>query len=241
MSDGSQQDQRAAWVRRVLGVDVTGGATPDRGELAQQRLAICRDDIGLIAKDPAAADLSRRADEIAALLASGDTTAVFSLLDALETAIAEARRAATLTAATAESGHRVAYGKLLLDWRKAQTETVKQLQAFGAKVLTDAGVKADPRFAEVGEVVATFTDSVPKFGTELENALNDLDRQASKADLTEQLAATRGLVDRYLSLLDGARDLSELREIAREKFGVVLNDDLQDVLNDLLAALNERV
>lgn len=199
------------------------------------RLDRCRADMARLSESPALPELARLAEEIVTLLKAGEEAALFSLIDVLETGIANASDAAAVS--LSDSGQRVNYVKLLLRWRRAQSDTIERLKQLGNTVLTDQEVTSDPRFPEVQALAATFADSIPAFGEELADALDALDNLLPDERPEALLRDARRAVEQYQALLDNAEDLAELGEFARMFYRMDLTGSLSDALDDLQAAL----
>jgi hypothetical protein len=107
----------------------------------------------------------------------------------------------------------VAFTKLLLDWRDAQSRLSGSLSGLAGAILRNEEVRADPRLASVEQAVKGLSQLVPEFGGTLETALdrviNDGNLQGGGKDVLAAVAA-------YRQRLAGAAALSRLEAIAGE-------------------------
>jgi hypothetical protein len=246
VSDRAAQDE---WVRRVLSVGLPPAA-PELGagtdfdfdaELSERR-AIVLDDARLL-RDPAAVTrITELGAEVKRAIDSGNVGAAGSLIDAMETALAEAQRAARMAKVEGEAGHRVAYGKLLLRWRDAQAATRKRIEALASSILADPEVIQDPRFDDVKDAAETLTDVMPAFSSELEDILDGLDGEEDPAERARQVETARDLIEDYAAVLDTADELAELSAFAADEYGEAdISGALREALTDLAGALAGRV
>jgi hypothetical protein len=241
MSGRSPQD---AWVERVLGFVVTGeGAEP--GGLDQELLA-WRDgileDAALLADKQARPRIKELGRQVGAAITEGKLGGAHSLLDAMDTALNEAKRAARNRSVTEDAGSKVEYAKLLLRWRQAQSTTRDRIQRLASGILADPEVIDDPRFDEVVEAAADLVAVMPDFGAELENVLDGLDKIADPGQRTAQVEIAREQIDRCRQLLDGADELAELSAFAADEYAEAdLAGSLREALIELASTLPSRI
>jgi hypothetical protein len=241
MSDRASMDN---WVKRVLGLNVPAGQ-PEPGGLDQE-LQTWRQDIldqaGMLADKSVRARIEQLGSDAAAAIADGSLGAAHSILDAMDTALNDARRAQTNRSAVAESGNKVEYAKLLLRWRESQSSTRERIEQLAASILADPEVQADPRFEDVVEAAADLVDVMPGFGRELEDVLDGLDKLTDPDQRAAQVEAARAQIDACRNLLDSADELAELSQFAGEEYGEAdLAGDLREALTELAGALAGRV
>lgn len=113
----------------------------------------------------------------------------------------------------------VAFRKLLLRWREAQSQVQGELQALGATLLAHPKVKVDPRRPAVERAVRELPALIPRFSGALEDALDAGISEADPAKLPQHAAAGATAIDAYLSALAGARQLSALEGFAAKYLG----------------------
>jgi hypothetical protein len=248
VSDRAAQDE---WVRRVLSVSLPppdAASAPGAAlnfdfdaELSERR-AIVLDDARLL-RDPAvAARIAELGAEVKRAIDAGNLGAAGSLMDAMETALGEAQRAARMAKVEGEAGHRVAYGKLLLQWRDAQATTRKRIDALAASILADPEVLQDPRYDDVKDAAEALADVMPAFSSELDDLLDGLDNEEDPAERARQVETARDLIEDFAALLDTADELAELAEFAADEYGETdITGSLRDALTEMAGALAGRV
>ncbi len=235
------RDEQDAWVARVLGVQVSDSRTEAGEAEFRERFAIAIGDAKRLADKEATGRIAALGKDAMAALKEGRVGAALSLVDAMETAVAEAMRAANRAGAVEESGSRVNYAKLLLGWRKAQAEAKQQLERFASVLLADEGVRADPRYDEVVEAAADLADVLPEFSAELEDVLDRLDGVTDPTEREDEIERARDLIEECRGVLEDAEQLAALSEFAADEFGQAdTMDRLRDALVDLADGLVER-
>ncbi len=243
MPDRAEQN---AWVQRVLGVALTKdaaelGQADDGASELQERMNSVLADAAALVDEQATARIRDMAGSARVALVEGKAGAAHSLIDAMETALFEASRAARNAAAAAESGHKVAYAKLLLDWRRAQKETLDQIRQFVGMLLADKAVQADPRYEEVKEAADGLTELMPQFSSDLEDLLDDLEKADDPRERARMVTAARAEIAECQNQLDSADELMDLASFAAADFAVAdMGASLRDTLHVLAVALSAR-
>jgi len=129
----------------------------------------------------------------------------------------------------------VAFAKMQLRWRDAQTRVRGELSRLAVAVLRHPGVQADRRFSQVKAVAAGLPKLVPDFGNQFEDTLND----AINAGGISAPIAKNGLaaLDAYRQALAQAPALRELEPFAGTyfKLDMKLFADLDQTLASLQA------
>ncbi len=133
----------------------------------------------------------------------------------------------------------IAYPKLLLRWRAAQSTLDGALQAIAKDVLGRQEVIDDPRFEEVKQVVGLLPTLVPTFGGDLEDAIDAgiNEGQGPKAQAIAAEAIT--IIDAYRQQIAAATQLAELEAFAKQELGqgAPLGGELDAALVELRAQL----
>ncbi len=133
----------------------------------------------------------------------------------------------------------IAYPKLLLRWRAAQSQLDGSLKAIAKDLLGRQEVINDPRFAEVKEAAALLPTLVPTFGSDLEDAIDAgiNEGQGPKAGAIAAGAIT--IIDAYRQQIAAAAPLAELEAFAKQELGqgVPLAGELDAALVELRAQL----
>ena len=242
MADRSAQD---SWITRVLGISIEGDGEDAPGELDQELEDWRRgmlEQAAMLTDAEARQRIEELGKQAGTLIADGNLGAAHSILDAMDTALNKARRAAMNRAVVSESGNKVEYAKLLLRWREAQSQTRERIKQLAAGILADPEVKADPRFDEVVEAAADLADVMPDFGSELENLLDGLDKIADPEQRALQVEAARDEIDLCRETLGTADELSDLADFANDEYGAAdLAGSLREALTELAGALAGRI
>jgi hypothetical protein len=235
----ASREEQDAWVSRVLGVSV--GTDSGSGDLDQELQTWRLDMLGQAARltdGEARKRIEALGQQAASLIADGKLGAAHSILDAMSTALLEAQRKAKNEEVTRESGSKVEYAKLMLRWRKAQSDTRGRIQELAAQLLADEEVKADPRYDDVVEAASDLVDVMPGFGQALEDLLDGLDRITDPAERARNVEAARGEIEKCRQLLDTADELAELAEFAADEYAQGdLADELRDALTEIAGTL----
>jgi DNA-binding phage protein len=222
------QDERAAWIARVLGFTVpTRGVT--NTDALQSRLARS---VPLLKSLKAAG-----APEMPALLAALEAANgglnganAADLLDTLEAMIAHAQAAASGHQAVTAEGGGISYPKLLQRWSGAQAQARQAVAQIGRAVLAMPEVQSDPRFPRVEVAVAMLPGLIPDLGGQLADLLN---RGANNdSDAGDAVAA----VAAYRQRLSEADALRSLENFARKHVGEVA---VYTALDGALAEIGE--
>ena len=132
--------------------------------------------------------------------------------------------------AAASNTRGIAYPKLLLRWRDAQSDARGALDRIGKAVLAMPDVQADPRFPRVQTVIAGLPALIPKLSGELEDLLDRGINAGSDAGVARQALACVG---KYRQAIGGAGKLQSFEQFAKQYVG-----DLT-VLHTLDSALTE--
>ena len=129
----------------------------------------------------------------------------------------------------------IAYPKLLLRWRSAQSEAEGALQRIGQAYLALANVKADPRYDQVKVAIAGLPKLVPALGTELADLLDRGISAGSDADIAEDAL---DIVDQYRDVLAQADGLQAFENFARKYVGeLAAVASLDAALGEIAASL----
>jgi hypothetical protein len=208
------QDERAAWIARVLGVSVpTHGAT-DSAALSS-RLASCVPLLKAL-KEEGAPDMPALLTAAEAAKSGLNSANGAELLDTLEGMIARARSAAEERQAIAANDDGISYPKLLLRWRSAQSQAREAVARIGRAVLAMPEVQGDPRFARVQSAVTTLPDLIPDLGGQLADLLEQGIKTGNDAGIARDALAAVASYRRYLA---DASALRSLESFARKYVG----------------------
>ncbi len=110
----------------------------------------------------------------------------------------------------------IAYPKLLLSWRQAQTDALAALDRMGQDYLAQPNVQADPRYEEVEAAVEDLSDLIPDLGEELSDLLDRGINEGSDAGIAKDAVAVIG---RYRASIASATQLGALEQFARKYVG----------------------
>ncbi len=118
-------------------------------------------------------------------------------------------------------------------WRQARAQVDGDLAAFGAALLANDEVKADPRFAFVRASAAEIPNMLPQAGPRIDALL------ASKDPGPEGAREVLAAVDAYRGALDAAQGLARLEAFAarRLKFRLTLRATLGAAMDEIAATL----
>ena len=229
---------RDAWIKRVLGMDLRA-PRPQPVDLAQRVQSAAR--ALRVLRDVAApefSDLTNRLVQIRQAAALGPVGATESLA-ALERDIARAASAARAREGGSPKGRGVAYVQMLLRWRAAQETLNANLAALGTKLLARREIQEDPRLDSIKQGVAALPQLVPKFGGELEDALDAGMSATDGAERTRLEAVAIKAIDTYREKLVGLSHLVELEKLAAEDLGAQL--PLHGALDAALLELRQQL
>ncbi len=181
-----ESDEKAAWVRRILGFDVAqAGVSPasvgaqaqaDAGAVA----ALQRELSGLIGQIPQVAgdDAGRRA-ELVKLASVANESLKQKALDAAEAGILKLREALKQAPATAANGAEAggpagasAPTRLLARWLDARLQAHDTIVQIGRTLLDLPEVQSDPRFERVRAAVAALPELIPDFADQTDGRLS---------------------------------------------------------------------
>ena len=141
--------------------------------------------------------------------------------------------------AAAAPGSIVAYHKMLLRWRDAQTQLSAILQQVSSTLLAMPEIKADPQFVEVEKAAKMLPKLVPRFGGKLEEAL---DAGLNATDPSEQARLRREgvfAIDAYRQQLAAASGLIRLEQFASAELG--MGSKLHKALDEVLLELRQQL
>jgi hypothetical protein len=110
----------------------------------------------------------------------------------------------------------IAYPKMLLRWRQAQSDAVNAVNRIGQAYLGQSNVQADPRYAEVQSAVAELPGLIPQLGEQLSDLLDRGINEGSDAGIAKDAIAVIGL---YRSNIAGATQLSAFEQFAKKYVG----------------------
>jgi hypothetical protein len=241
----SDQDSAAkrAWVERVLGLKVGGGAvaspvfdsatlTKRLGELARRVTAI-----------GSPKDLMEDLRSIGAALKGGQLGMTADLLDETAGRLASRERAGDAAADIAKAAPSkavgvVAFAKMRMKWaatRQAREEAINTLHALCAKVLADPQAQEDPQYEDMQQAAADIGDRMPDFGSGVDDALDAMvnaqgeQRDAARKAVLDEIGKIRADLDREPAL-------KLLQDTEAGKFAIY--DSVAGALSELEAAVN---
>ncbi len=105
---------------------------------------------------------------------------------------------------------------LRVRWRQARAQADQDLAAFEAALLSNAAMKADPRFAFVRAAAAEIPNMLPRTGAAIDALLAA--REPKPGGAREAL----GLLDAYRGALDAAQGLARLEAFAAQRLKIRL-------------------
>jgi hypothetical protein len=235
-----------SWVTRVLGFVVASSGLPistapaadaaalnERLQSAGRALRLLRDTAA-----PGSTDLAVRYSH-AVTMAKEDPAAVVGLMDVRESDIARAASAARGRDAAPARGRGVAYRKLLLRWREAQSAVDANLLSLGKVLLARPDIQADPRIDSIRQAVAELPNLVPKFSGELEKVLDSGMNQDAPEESARLAAEGIKAVDAYRQQLATVSALAALEQFAAKDLGASLL--LHAALDEALAELKQQL
>jgi hypothetical protein len=208
------ENERDAWVSRVLGIAVAGAAGTDLATL-RARLAGLAPMLQELRGAGAAefATLVATLRSVTAGLAAPDAPAQ---VEALEAAAAAALSAARRQEAAAAVRRPINSAKLLLRWRGAQSQVAANIIRLGQAVLARPDVQDDPRLPEVEAHVARLPELVPAFGPALEDLLDQAMNDGSTAGIASRALS---VIAGYRQSLAAASGLLAFETVAAENLG----------------------
>lgn len=210
----------------------TQPAAPDTGALTRE-LAGLISQVARIGDAARKAELGKLAQAANAAIKAGDAATAIAQIGALRQALdADARPAPASTGM-------VAFAKLQLQWRDAQATFDANLKALGAKLLADPGVQNDPRIDTIKEAVAALPGLVPKFGGDLEDALDAANNATDPVVRGRLMDEAVAALDAYRQQLTGAPLLAALEQFSAQQLGTKLA--LHGALDDALAAIKQQI
>ena len=239
-------DQKAEWVKRVLGVAVATSTEqgPDAG-LDAATLLEWLDDLNAqaaVLPRAARADLLARVKQQRASLAGGDPGKAATDIEALADDIALAARAARVAEATAAAGDQVTYRRLQRQWQDAQDQARAQLETFVDSLLKDPELQEDARYPRLEAAAASLTSLIPDDGGVLEHELAELDDANDPEDSRAARIRAVAALKAYSSKLEQEEDLQVLQELSDEDYvGIPFLGHLQRAVAALGAQLEKRV
>ena len=207
------------WIAQVLRVELPGAGTAareaDPAATPSGRLAAAASALAALKAEgvPELPQLLAAAKAAQSGLAGPDAPA---LLDALEAMIATTQSAARGRVAASSNKRGLAYPKLLLVWRTAQTQAEAAVTALGKTILARPDVQADPRLDRAKQAVALLPGLIPKLGDELADLLDKgINAGSDAAVATDALATVRA----YRNSLAAAAPLARLEAFAAAHAG----------------------
>jgi hypothetical protein len=134
----------------------------------------------------------------------------------------------------------IAYPKLLLRWRGAQTALSASLNELSKDLLSRKEVTEDPRFKEVKKHVALLPTLVPTFGSELEDAIDAGINEGQGPRAGELAAKAITIIDAYRAQIASAAALKKLEAFAAADLSnsTPLGGQLDAALSELRAELS---
>ena len=255
---GSGDAAKTAWVERVLGLAVRGGVAQG----GQPTAASLSGELGSLGRRIAAASggdaalresLAKIATEAQNAIKVSDLGAAAEALGRLREAMAPAgagagagdltRSAERAREAAAANTRGIAYPKLLLRWRDAQSLVAGNLASVGKSILARPDVQTDPRFKDVEKIVAALPQLVPKFGGQLEDVLDAGLNEGDGPNASRLAAQAIVAIDEYRQRLGAAVPLLELEKFLAKEMGqgVALHEALDEALVELKQEMSTRV
>jgi hypothetical protein len=232
--DLKQASQSIAQLREALrdaldaaGIGVGRVTPPQPADLTRQLGPLIRQ-IAVASGDDAAmrASLAEIATEAQAAIKANDLEAAVAAIARLRAGLSPPADAAPVDhlAASAARGQEaaaanvrgIAYPKLLLRWRSAQTAAISALDNIGKTILAMPDVAADARLPRVQEVIARLPTLIPAFGTELEGLLDRGINAGTDAGIAKEALACVG---KYRQAISSAAKLSSFERFAKQQVG----------------------
>jgi hypothetical protein len=141
--------------------------------------------------------------------------------------------------AKASNARGIAYPKMLLRWRTAQSEAVGALDRIGKAYLAMPNVQADPRYARVQTAIAKLPALIPNLGDELSDLLDRGINAGSDAGIAKEALA---VVGQYRQSITGAATLGAFEQFAKKYVGDLavvrtLDGALAEIAQNLESAL----
>lgn len=230
-------DEKREWLFRVLGIRAGQGDTHD-GITSESLIANLRErlkemvtEAKLLGSKDAIAAAVKFAGDAQAAIAKGDLVAAELAVDALETAVAQAKSAARRSEAGKVKG-RVSYRKAQIEWRQARGAAFAGVRTLTSKALTDARVLEAPNRDALVGVINGFPDLLPAFDEELEEQLEAIDALTDPEQRKPLIAEVKATLADYRAML-GNDALQQLQLLADNEFGGI------DVLHTLEATLQK--
>lgn len=213
----ADDDLKAAWIGRVLGIAVGGD-----DQLRKSLLEAITDAVILAVSLPdemkrRVADMAKAAKALAEgkdLVAAG--IAVEQLQAFRESAAKTGRMDDVASVVTAGT---VKWLVLRNDWRHAQSASRNELIALRDTIKNDKRLENDPYRDDVMEAIGDLADILPNFGAELEDLLSQLDEATDPDDAEALRGRALDVLDDYMAELEGADALRDIQQLARAEFG----------------------
>lgn len=237
-------DAHDAWVKRVLGFDVTDPGLDIQADDPldlRNRLAEATKQIEALQATGDPAELSDLVGAHAAAARAVESRAqnAGDMMDLLERQLARSRQEARYREESAELSGKVAYAKLLLRWRQAQGAVLDRVETLGSLLRNHPEVQEDEDPEELLDLIDDFPTLIPEFGAELDDILDDARKPG--ADLEELHDAARDVLRRYRAELARMSALQELEDLARSAGAgsLALYTELESALDELEAELGK--
>ena len=125
-------------------------------------------------------------------------------------------------------------GKLGLDWRKAVSTATSEMERFKVLVLNDPEVTQDPRFSAISASVNNFHQLIPNFGSNVEDALDDI-TSASASEKPKAIQKALGVLSDCTNQLNSN---PKLAQIDSTPFGAVA---VHKTLSDMIAVITKKL
>jgi len=208
------ENERDAWVSRVLGVAVASAAAADIATL-RARLAGLAPMLQEL-RGTGAAEFATLVATLRRVTAGLDAPDAAMQVDALEAAVAAAMSAARRQEAAAAVRRPIDSTKLLLRWRGAQSRVAANIVRLGEAVLARPDVQQDPRLPLVQAQVAKLPELVPSFGSALEDLL---DQAMTAGSMTGIAGKALSVIAGYRQRLAAASALLAFESVAAANLG----------------------
>jgi hypothetical protein len=218
-------DNKAAWIKLVLGVEISGQGGQDGEELdddtvRKQLITQLADAISLSAGLPQDVIQTIRTMVAAArdAIKGPDLDAALTLVEQLEDFREEAVQKQRLEEAQKSAGL-VQYRKLWFEWKNAQSMARQDLVTLAQSVLADEEMQDSPLWEDVADAAEELEDLMPPFDPTLEATLHELEDVEDKATaerLREEALQQLGKCDELLAHAD---TLERIQKFADSTYG----------------------
>jgi hypothetical protein len=226
------QDPKTSWIKRFLGIEISGGGSDLAG--LKQRLDAVISRLKAIGDRSLLNELTPLTKTTLEAVRAKDVGTVLSGISRLESRAEDAERQRQTPAVR----NRINFPKLLLHWKKTEQDAVTNVETLVDMALSLPEVVQHPLYDSVVAAVPALVSLVPTFSDELQDALDAVYTADSDQKRDAALASARRAVARYRTALNGTQELAELEALAnRELETVNIIAPLSDALDRIDAAL----